>query len=143
MSHEADRREEPDGWQHHEPPASPEALRRLASAAPVALPLEYLDLLASSNGGEGELGVEPGWFQLWPAEEVMELNRGYCVPEFLPGFFGFGSNGGGELLAFDLRGGPPYRVTMVPFIPMDADEAVTIAENFAEFVAALGKVLPD
>src|SRR5687768_1836267 len=113
VSHEAGRREEPDGWQRRESPASPEALRRLASAAPVALPLEYLDLLATSDGGEGELGVEPGWFQLWPAEEVLELNRGCRLPESLPGFFGFGSNGGGELLALDLRGGPPYKVARV------------------------------
>src|SRR5947209_6466533 len=86
------------GWQHREPPASATALRELAEAAPVPLPDEYAALLRFSNGGEGQLAVEPGWFQLWSAEEVLELNRDYGVNEFLPGFFGFGSSGGGELL---------------------------------------------
>ena len=113
------------GWQHREPPASAAALRDLAEAAPVPLPEEYAALLRFSNGGEGQLAVEPGWFQLWPVEEVLELNRAYGVNEFLPGFFGFGSSGGGELLALDLRSGPPFRVVMVPFIPMDEAEAVS------------------
>jgi hypothetical protein len=131
------------GWQHREPPASAAVLRELASAAPVPLPDEYAALLRFSNGGEGQLAVEPGWFQLWPAEKVLEMNRGYAVNEFLPGFFGFGSNGGGELLALDLRSGPPFRVVMVPFIPMDVDEAVTVSETFAEFLHRLGRVRPE
>jgi SMI1 / KNR4 family (SUKH-1) len=139
MSLDSDLREGLEGWQHREPPAGPDALQRLAAAAPVTLPDDYLTLLAFSNGGEGELGIKPGWFQLWPAEEVLELNRGYELAEFLPGFFGFGSNGGGELLALDYRNGPPYKVAMVPFIPMDQAEAVTIAETFAEFLRALGR----
>src|SRR4051794_23741397 len=90
-----------EGWPIRVPPASPAVLRDLASASPIALPEEYLALLGFSNGGEGNLGVEPGWFVLWPAEEVLVSNREFGVPELLPGFFGFGSNGGGELLAFD------------------------------------------
>ena len=70
------------------------------------------------------------------------MNRDFGIPESLPGFFGFGSNGGGELLALDVRSGPPHKVVMVPFIPMDEDEAVTIAQTFAEFVKALGRVCP-
>ncbi len=135
-----DLRGEQNRWQHRDPPASPAALRRLSAAAPAELPEEYFALLRFSNGGEGALTVEPGWFQLWPAEQVPELNRGYKLAEFLPGFFGFGSNGGGELLAIDLRDRPPYRVVMVPFISMCENQAVTIAESFAKFVSALGKM---
>jgi hypothetical protein len=132
-----------DGWHTREYPASPEALESLAASAPLQLPEEYFALLRFSNGGEGELGVEPGWFQLWPAEEVLPLNRAYGVPEFLPGFFGLGSNGGGELLALDARIGPPYKVVMVPFVPMEVLEAETIAEDFLGFVRALGRTCPD
>ncbi len=132
-----------DGWQYREPPANPRALEELNAASPMGLPEEYLALLRFCNGGGGELGVEPGWFQLWPAEEVLALNQDYGVPEFLPGFLGFGSNGGGELLALDLRSGPPYAVVMVPFTPMDIDEAVTIADTFSNFLQALGRVCPD
>jgi hypothetical protein len=129
--------------QHRKPPANPGVLEELTAASPIRLPEEYLALLRFSNGGEGELGVEPGWFQLWPAEEVLASNRDYGVPEFLPGFFGFGSNGGGELLAFDLRSSPRYEVVMVPFIPMDIAEGVTIADTFSDFLLALGRVCPE
>jgi len=119
-----------DGWRVRKPPASSDALATLAGLAPKVLPIDYLDLLALANGGESELGVEPGWLQLWPAEEVIESNKAYHVEEFLPGFFGFGSNLGGELLAFDTRDGVPWTVVMVRFSPMDADEARVISNDF-------------
>ena len=53
---------------------------------------------------EGGLSVEPGWFQLWPPAEIERWNREYQVAEFAPEFLGFGSSGGGELLAFDAGG---------------------------------------
>jgi hypothetical protein len=129
------------GWTIRPPGASPEAIDALAAASPIALPAEYVNLLRFSNGGEGALGVEPGWFVIWPAEEVMENNRGYNLAEWLPGFFGFGSNGGGELLAFDTRCGEPWSVVMVPFIPPDPAEAVTIATNFPMFLLVVGHPL--
>jgi SMI1/KNR4 family protein SUKH-1 len=92
-----------------------------------------------SNGGEGDLGAEPGWIAFWPAEEVIALNDGYEVAQWLPGFFGIGSNGGGELIAFDTRGGEPYPVVMVPFDCMDVAEAVHIAASFESFRELIGK----
>ena len=103
------------------------------------LPQSYFDQLAASNGGEGDLGVEPGWIAFWPAEEVLESNAAYSLAEFLPGFFGFGSNGGGELLAFDVRAQEPYPIVMVPFIPLEAREAVQIARSFEELREFIGR----
>ena len=119
-------------------PAGEAALTALREQAPAPLPAAYFTQLAVSNGCEGDLGVEPGWIAMWPCEEVMSSNAGYSVPEFLPGFFGFGSNGGGELLAFDLRGEEPYPIVMVPFIGMDPKEAVRIARSFDELRALIG-----
>ena len=62
-----------------ENPASPAAIQKLVNESGVELPEEYLHLLCHSNGGEGELAVEPGWFQIWPAEQVVALNEGYEV----------------------------------------------------------------
>lgn len=115
-------------------PASLAVLEQLGRSLPT-LPADYLEFLALSNGGEGELGVEPGWFQLWPAEDVAALNAKYHVSEFLPGFTAFGSNGGGEMLAF----GPDGAVSMVPFIPMDAAEARIIAPNFTALAWTFGR----
>ena len=102
------------------------------------LPAEYLALLAFSDGAGGMLKVDPGWFQMWLAREVIEMNKGYGVSEFIPGFFGFGSNGSGELLAFDVRTPPPYSIYMIPFIPMEEEEALFVADDFASFLEMTG-----
>jgi hypothetical protein len=127
-----------DRWSFRKPAAAAGAVAALSAASGIKLPEEYLALLRLSNGGDGPLSVEPGWFQLWPVDEVLALNRSYRVHEYLPGLFGFGSNGGGELLALDTRRGPPWPVVMVPFIGMEEDTVVEIAEDFAEFLRTTG-----
>lgn len=119
--------------------APEEAIDTLRRTAPIELPLAYLEQLRRSNGGEGDLAVAPGWIVLWPAEEVIDNNQGYEVAQRVPGLFGFGSNGGGELLAFDTRQGQPYPIVMVPFIPMELDETVAIAKDFGELLQYVGR----
>jgi len=125
-------------WMPSKPPA-PGDVARLVSGCGVSLPEAYLTYLALTGGGEGELSVEPGWIQFWSADRVLALNLSYEVPVNLPGLFGFGSSGGGELFAFDLRGSPNCpAVVMMPFIPMEAAAARTVASTFE----ALLKLLP-
>ena len=88
-----------EGRAHSEPAANPGAVAAVSAALGIELPEGYLTLLRLSNGGGGPLGVEPSWFQLWPADEALASNRGYEVHEYQPGLFGFGLNGEGELLA--------------------------------------------
>ena len=76
------------------PPASEAAIQELLVDCGLKLPRAYLDQLRLSNGGEGDLALEPGWVCFWSAEEIVECNRDYEVADNLPGFFGFGSNGG-------------------------------------------------
>lgn len=135
--------EDPSGEWDRESPANSDALDVLIAEADIELPDDYLELLRYSNGGEGNLAVEPGWFQLWPAERVVEFNNGYKVNEFVPGFFGFGTSGGGEMLAFDTREGKPYRVVMIPFIPMKEEYAKLVTQKFEAFVIAMGHELID
>ncbi len=113
-------------------------MRALTAALPT-LPADYLAFLALSDGGEGELPLDPGWFSLWPATEVATLNATYELATYLPGYTGFGSNGGGELLAF----APDGQVVMVPFVPMDPADAVVIAPTFSQLVAAFGRGAPE
>jgi hypothetical protein len=124
---------------HKEQPAKPTSIQKLVNEAIEDLPEEYLSLLLYSDGGEGKLGIEPGWFQLWPTADVINLNRSYEVDKNVPDFFGFGGDGGGELLAFDIKHGKPWRIVMIPFIPMTADQAIIIANNFVEFIQAIGR----
>jgi SMI1/KNR4 family protein SUKH-1 len=125
-------------WDRKEP-AQSESIHRLIVDAGNDLPEDYLALLHHSDGGEGHLGLECGWFQLWSSAEVLELNKGYEIEQHLPGYFGFGSNGGGELLAFDTPKGMPWKVVMIPFLPMSENEAIVIAKDFEEFIRAIGR----
>lgn len=120
------------------PPASEAAIQKLLVDCGLNLPRAYLDHLRWSNGGEGDLALEPGWVCFWSTEEVVESNIDYEVAEYLPGFFGFGSNGGGELLAFKVEASEPWPIYMVPFVPMEKEAAYIIAKNFEEFSAAVG-----
>jgi len=123
------------------PPATAAEINKLRARVPTGLPESYFELLLGSNGGEGDLGVEPGWFCPWPADEVLSLNQGYSISEVAPGLFGFGSSGGGELLAFDMRHPVEWPIVMVPFIPLSLDEAITISDNFDDFSAFVGRLL--
>ncbi len=126
-----------------QPPADPCELTDLTQASPVPLPTSYLELLKSSNGGSGDLGRQPGWFILWSASEVMPQNVAYKVQAQVPGFIGIGTNGGGELLAFDMRHGEPYPVVSIPFIPMQAQDVLRIADSFEEFRSLMGREWAD
>lgn len=133
---------DPDAAWSREPAANQQSIKQLRAAAHDRLPATYIAFLEYSNGGEGPLGVAPGWFVIWPAEEVIEGNRGYQVDKELPGFFAFGSNGGGELFAFDARGPQPWKIVMIPFIPLQTQLAVVVAESFEQFVKAMGHESP-
>ena len=130
------------GTWSREPPAQPEELSALSQAALGVLPPLYLQFLALSNGGEGSLGAEPGWFVVWPASTVIARNKGYRVFEALPGLFGFGSNGGGELLALNPTE-PGAPVFAIPFIPLEQTEATLVAPSFSAFLSLLGRELPE
>jgi hypothetical protein len=123
------------------PPAAPETLARLRAAYP-ELPGEYLAFLARNDGAEGDLGVAPGWFQIWPAEQAIGLTDDYGLPEFLPGYFCLGSNGGGELLVVRLeRDAAGQAISMVPAVGLDEAALVEVAGSFAALEAAMGRRL--
>ena len=61
------------------------------------------------------------------------------IEEYIPGLFGFGSSGSGELLVFDTRGGKPWKIVMIPFVPMSAELTIVIAKDFEEFIRAIGR----
>src|ERR1051325_5307671 len=66
------------------------------------LPADYLDFLKFSNGIEGKVG-EKGYLILWSAEILPEVNNGYEVSEWMPGFFIIGSDGGDTAYGIDTR----------------------------------------
>jgi hypothetical protein len=120
-------------------PASEKAITQLCRDAGIELPQLYLDFLRWSNGGEGEFGIRPGWFQLWPAEEVLESHRGYAVPELMPGFFAFASDGGGDLFVFDTRGDQPWAILCVDACSLDVRDTFLVGIGFESFIIQIGR----
>jgi len=122
---------------HRAPPASQAVIDALIAEVGIELPADYLNFLCNSNGGEGSLNIEPGWFQIWSAQEVMQLNRDYQVQRWLPFLFGFGSDGGGGLLAFDMRNSGAWSVCIVPLGDLSEGSLLVITSDFAHFVKAM------
>ncbi len=119
--------------------ASNQALAQLRLAVHEALPPEYFALLSYSNGGEGPLPVQPYNLCLDPAEVTAEAWSTGSYKEFFPDFLVFGSNGGGEYIAFDLRSKQPWPVVALDMTNADLSESVMpIAEDFASFLKLVG-----
>jgi hypothetical protein len=103
---------------------------QLFSLGIMAIPPEYISYFAGDGPKEGALTVQPCWFQLWSPSEIEQRNRDYEVQEYAPEFLGFGSSGGGEMLAFDQRGA----VFMLPFIGMSSEDAMPVADSWSQFL---------
>ena len=120
------------------PPASEAEIQKLVSHFGSNLPTEYLDLLRFCNGGEGDLALEPVLFRLWSTDEVIEANQDLKIDEFLLGFVMFGGDGANELFGFRLDANDT-KVYMIPMIVMTEEDAKVVAENFANFIEAIGR----
>ena len=76
-------------------PAAEDAVTDLRRRFP-NLPAEYFSFLLGSNGGEGFLGISPGYAVLWGAQEVAQFSSEYEVQIYLPGYVAVGTSGGGR-----------------------------------------------
>ena len=122
------------------PPATAAAIAALVAASPRSLPGEYLELLRLSDGGHAFLSGELSYVRIWSALTAVEYNRDYEVQEWVPGFIGFGDNGGPDMVGFDTRRGEPYPVCAVPFTPMEWRRAER--GRVADFGMFIGQLRP-
>jgi hypothetical protein len=128
------------GERHHElaMPAHEHELSELVSRTDFDLPHEYLEFLSLHNGGSGELPVQPCWYELWPAGEVIENNQDYEVVKYLTEFLAIGSNQGGELIYIDYRNHTKGNIVSIPLIPTDPAYANVITDSFESLIPVLG-----
>ena len=128
-------------WVTANPGATDADIDTLAASSPFPLPPDYVALLRAVNGGEAFTAATEHWddsyLALWPAGDVLRFNAEYGLHEFAPHYFAFGTNGGGELFAFDSRrsGNAVY---LVPAIGIsDDDDAILFADSFSRFVRSI------
>jgi hypothetical protein len=119
-------------------PAPEDSVATLRAQFP-RLPEEYFSFLSRSNGGEGCIGVRPGYAVLWAAQEVARFSSEYEVEIYLPGHVAVGTSGGGDLLVFSLSG-LRGALLAVPAIGMAPDVLAAVAPSFAAFAAEFGGV---
>ena len=74
----------------NDPPTSEEA-DSFFSNVTFKLPEGFINFFKESNGGE--ISTDEIYIVLWPLTEMIQLNKEYCVEEFAPEFFIFGSDG--------------------------------------------------
>jgi hypothetical protein len=95
--------------------------------------------IESHGGWEGDLGEEFGYLVLWDRDFIHQQYDGYEMALYLSTrWFPFGSNGGGEMLCFDLPSGTD-QVFWIPYIGMSDEEAMWRYESFAAVAAAVLK----
>lgn len=119
--------------------ASEEELEGLRLACRVDLPEEFFKLLEYSNGGEGPLPIPPYNFCLDPVSEIQRNLDEETFKEFSSGFLVFGGNGGGEIIAFDIRRENERPIVSLDLTNSNLDESrMLIAQDFSEFLNMVG-----
>jgi hypothetical protein len=117
-------------------PAPTEVVRRLRQRFS-NLPSDYLDFLLRHDGGEGFLGISPGYFALWSAKDVEQFTREYELHIYLPEYVCIGSSGGGDLYVLPISG-EPAGIFSVPAIGMAPDVVELVAPSFSAFAKEFG-----
>ena len=121
---------------------SDDVIQTLAAGAPITVPDMYLLFIRRNSGAAGDLGVKPGYIAFWRAENVLGLNLEYGFRQLAPGFFGFGTDGGEHVFAFDARDPTKSPIVVVSTVPLDPSKAIPLAVNFIDFMRYFGRVSP-
>lgn len=118
------------------PPASGASIDQCSAPLKRRLPPDYVRFLQRMNGGEGFIGKN--YVVLWRVENLSGWNSNYNVDQFAPGLLIFGSDGGDEAFAFDMRFDPPP-IVAVPFVAMELGDAKLIAPSFDAFMEKIAR----
>jgi hypothetical protein len=122
------------------PSANEDKISELCELVRFELPSEYIDLLRYCDGGFGDLDAPPLLFGLDSIAEALDFNASEFRKTTFPDFWFFGGNRGLEMIAFDLREGPPWRIVMIDPIA-GPGSAEVIAESMADFIPKIGRAV--
>lgn len=101
------------------------------------LPASYVAFIEVHGAWEGDLGDNLGYVVLWDPASIRQQYASHEMAQHLGRrWFPFGSNGGGEMLCFDLTSATD-QVFRVPFIGMSEEEAMPCYNLFTEVAEAV------
>lgn len=113
-------------------------LRQVEGRFRTSFPADYRAFASWYRGFENSMGVH--YVQLWRIEALIEQNEGYDIQHYLPAVIGIGSNGGGELIAFDTSQPDAFRIILTPFLGLE--DPIEIGMSFTDFLTRLDKGQP-
>jgi len=119
--------------------ATEQELDAAAAALGIELPEDYRAVMRRINGGDCDFG--DAWIVLYSLEAAIERNAVFKEAGFPPFIF-FGSDGGGEGYAWDLRPERRSRYVAVPFIVPEDAAVIRCGDTFEEFLSVVHGGLP-
>jgi len=119
--------------------ATEQELDAAAAALGIELPEDYRALMRRINGGDCDFGE--AWIVLDSLEAAVERNTTFNEAGFPPFIF-FGSDGGGEGYAWDLRPNRQSRYVAVPFIVPEDEAVIPCGDTLEEFLSVVHGGLP-
>jgi hypothetical protein len=112
--------------------AAESTIHGLEQSVGFTFPEIYAGFLRRTDGYEGLVG--DGYISLWATADLIAANKDYGFGDFVSGYFGIGSDGGGESFGFDSTSGKFF---MVPFISSGWSDSIPVGEGFNEFIERL------
>jgi hypothetical protein len=95
----------------------------------MSVPAQIREFLDSGLPHVWELDIDPWRCEFWAAEDLETFNAEYEVSAYAPGYFGFGSNGAGEMFAVSPQG----YIVCLPFVGMSQAEEKLMAWSWNDF----------
>ncbi len=112
-----------------------QSIDQIESIINFKLPADYAAYIQNYVGFEAPIGKE--YVRLWALEELIEINKAYCIFAYLPKTIGIGGNGGGDFIAIELTDDDKYRIVLSPFIDLDIQYHIEIGTSFTDFLFRL------
>ena len=108
----------------------------------MALPDDYLEFMSEHDGGEGPIGKN-NYGRFYRMEELQEVNDGYEVGKWWPGHIVFGTDGGGELWAYNPDKKIYCQIDSCDIEDDSGDTYMTISFSLEEFLLKMDEELAD
>ncbi|MCS3533020.1 SMI1/KNR4 family protein [Chryseobacterium sp. JUb7] len=93
------------------------------------LPKDYISFMKGLE--DKELSSNNGYIELFPLNELDEINTEYEIEKLLPNFITIGTNGGGTGIFFNKEN---KKIYSIPFVGMEETDAILLANSFSEFI---------